>query len=109
MRKQVSQNELLESVAKKASVDNEVAEKVFSAFVECLKECIGNNEDVTIPSVGTFISVLRPAHKRFHPITGEERDIPERTSVRFEFDREYSHVHRHAERHPDHKDAEEAK
>lgn len=81
---EVLQNELdghREQLA--GSTSKKEATQVLAAICSALKIGLDDEGEVTLPGLGKFKTVTRPARTARNPQTGEAVQVPERTAIKF--------------------------
>jgi DNA-binding protein HU-beta len=81
--------QLIEVVAKAASVTKVDAENVLNAAIDSIKKSVKKGEDVTLIGFGTFTKSKRQARSGRNPQTGKEIEIPAMTVPKFRPGREF--------------------
>jgi nucleoid DNA-binding protein len=76
---QMTKSELISSIKTDTGVPRSSINDVISSLVEY----INLTEKITLPGLGTFKHVVRPAHTARNPRTGETVDVPEKTVLTF--------------------------
>ena len=79
----MTKEELVKTIAKKADVNQHVAQRCLNAFLETVKEAVKNGKQVRIVGFGKFAQVERKARIGKNPKTGEKIKIPAKKVVRF--------------------------
>lgn len=75
--------ELVEQVAKRAGVSQQMADKVLVAALESIIESVSQNKVVTLIGFGTFRAVDRAERVGRNPVTGEQIKIPSQRLPKF--------------------------
>ncbi|EHY32025.1 MAG: HU family DNA-binding protein [Sutterella parvirubra] len=75
--------ELVEQVAKRAGVSQQMADKVLVAALESIIESVCQNKVVTLIGFGTFRAVDRAERVGRNPVTGEQIKIPSQRLPKF--------------------------
>ena len=75
--------ELVEQVAKRAGVSQQMADKVLVAALESIIESVCQNTVVTLIGFGTFRAVDRAERVGRNPVTGEQIKIPSQRLPKF--------------------------
>lgn len=75
--------ELVEQVAKRAGVSQQMADKVLVAALESIIESVCQNKVVTLIGFGTFHAVDRAERVGRNPVTGEQIKIPSQRLPKF--------------------------
>ena len=75
--------ELVEQVAKRAGVSQQMADKVLVAALESIIESVCQNKVVTLIGFGTFRAVDRAERVGHNPVTGEQIKIPSQRLPKF--------------------------
>jgi DNA-binding protein HU-beta len=75
--------ELIDVIAKDASLTRVDARKFLEAFLETTSTTLIKGEKVTLFGFGTFYIVERVARTGRNPITGESLDVPAKKVVKF--------------------------
>ena len=71
----MNKQELIKSMAEKASLNKANSEKALNAFIETLQEALANGEKVQLIGFGTFETKERAAKVGLNPRTKEKIDI----------------------------------
>jgi DNA-binding protein HU-beta len=80
----IGKAKLIELIALKTGEKKQTVGSVLEKFVETVKEeVLESGQDVRIRDFGTFKQKVTAARKGRNPRTGDEIDIPGRTSVTF--------------------------
>ena len=79
----MNKEELVQEVAKKASVSQKEAAEVISAWIETVEKTVSKGKKVTLVGFGTFESRKRAARIGRNPQTGKEIKIPAKTVPAF--------------------------
>ena len=72
----MNKEELVQEVAKKASVTQKEAAEVLSALVDTIQKTVAKGKKVTLVGFGTWESRKRAARIGINPQTGKELKIP---------------------------------
>ena len=75
--------ELVEQVAKRAGVSQQMADKVLVAALESIIESVCQNKVVTLIGFGAFRAVDRAERVGRNPVTGEQIKIPSQRLPKF--------------------------
>jgi DNA-binding protein HU-beta len=75
--------ELIDAIAKKASLTKVNARNFLSAFLEVTSTSLINGDKVTLFGFGTFSIVERKARLGRNPITGASIDVPAKKIIKF--------------------------
>lgn len=87
----MNKKEFIESLAKAGDFKQEVAEGVYTVFIETLKISLLSCDDkVTLPELGKFEVKLRKARDGVNPNTGEKIRISEKKTVSFKLAKKLS-------------------
>ena len=68
--------ELIASVAAEAGLKKSVAEKILTAFTDCIEKALQSGDKVTLTGFGTFQCTRRASRTGRNPRTGKEIKIP---------------------------------
>ncbi|MDR1129798.1 MAG: HU family DNA-binding protein [Prevotellaceae bacterium] len=79
----MSKAELIDAIAKSASLKRADARKFLDAFVEVASTSLIKGEEVIVFRFGTFSIIEKVARTGRNPLTGESLDIPAKKVVRF--------------------------
>ena len=83
----MNKSELVDKVAEKAEMSRAAAARAVDAIFDtasgAVSEAVHKAGELNIPGFGKFTRKTRAARKGRNPRTGEEIDIPERTTVAF--------------------------
>jgi DNA-binding protein HU-beta len=79
----MNKTELIEQVAKGASISKASAAKVVSAFTSSVTKALKKGDSVTLIGFGTFVVSKRAARMGRNPQTGKEIKIAARTAPGF--------------------------
>jgi len=79
----MNKNELVSSVAEKASLTKVQAGAAVDAFIASVTEALASGGDLRLPGFGSFEVAHRAATKGRNPSTGAEIDIPARNVPKF--------------------------
>lgn len=79
----MNKNELVSTVAAKASISQAAAKEAIDGVLAAITEAIKNNDDVALVGFGTFKPKISAARKGINPATGESIQIPAKKSVAF--------------------------
>jgi len=79
----MNKNELVSSVAEKASLTKTQAGAAVDAFIASVTEALASGGDLRLPGFGSFEVSHRAATKGRNPSTGAEIDIPARNVPKF--------------------------
>lgn len=83
----MNKSELVDKVAEKAEMSRAAAARAVDAIFDtasgAVSEAVHRAGELNIPGFGKFTRKTRAARKGRNPRTGEEIDIPERTTVAF--------------------------
>ena len=79
----MNQGDLIEKVAKGASISKAEAERAIYAFKEAITDSLRKNNKVTLVGFGTFAVSHRRARRGHNPYTAERIKIPATKAVRF--------------------------
>ncbi len=83
-KKRISKRELILELQKKLELKNQtIANDILDAFCEIIKDHIVNDEEVSLPTVGTFYAKHIEAKPIRNPRTGEVKDTPAHIVPRF--------------------------
>ena len=74
----MNKEELVQEIAKKASVTQKEAAEVLAALIETVQKTVSKGKKVTLVGFGTFSAKKRAARTGRNPQTGEEVKIPAR-------------------------------
>ncbi len=84
MAERIGKDELVRNVAKKVEgVSIADTSRIVSAFIDEIKEQIGDGKDVALVEFGTFKKTVRSARNGRNLQTGEPMNIPERVMCTF--------------------------
>lgn len=72
----MNKGELVDDVAKKASVTKKQADAVITAVIETIMEAVSEGDKVTLVGFGSFESRDRKEREGRNPKTGEKMEIP---------------------------------
>ena len=72
----MNKEELVQEIAKKASVTQKEAAEVLGALIETIQKTVSKGKKVTLVGFGTFESRKRAARIGRNPQTGKELKIP---------------------------------
>ncbi len=75
--------DLIAAVAEETELSRIKAGEVVDAVFNAITSALQKKEEVRLVGFGTFASTVRKASTGRNPRTGEERAIPESTTVRF--------------------------
>lgn len=84
--------QLIESVAKQASVTKVDAENILNYTLDVIKKSVKKGDDVTLIGFGTFTKSKRKARTGRNPQTGKEIKIPAMTVPKFRPGREFKNA-----------------
>ena len=79
----MNKEELVQEIAKKASVTQKEATEVLSSLVETIQKTVAKGKKVTLVGFGTFEPRKRAARTGRNPQTGKELKIPAKTVPAF--------------------------
>jgi len=79
----VNKKELVDALAKKASITKKDAEAFLDAFVDVVYETLSKGEEVKLVGFGTFKVQERAARKGVNPQTGKPLKIPAKKVPKF--------------------------
>ena len=79
----MNKEELVQEIAKKASVTQKDAAEVLGALVDTIQKTVSKGKKVTLVGFGTFEARKRAARIGRNPQTGKELKIPARTVPAF--------------------------
>ena len=79
----MNQGDLIEKVAKRASISKAEAERAINAVKEAIADSLRKNDKVTLVGFGTFAVSHRRARRGHNPHTAERIKIPATRAVRF--------------------------
>ncbi len=79
----MNKEELVQEVAKKASVSQKEAAEIINAWVDTVQKTVAKGKKVTLVGFGTFESRKRAARIGRNPQTGKEIKIPAKTVPAF--------------------------
>ena len=79
----MNKEELVQEIAKKASVTQKEAAEVLGALIETIQKTVSKGKKVTLVGFGTFESRKRAARIGRNPQTGKELKIPASTVPAF--------------------------
>ena len=79
----MNQGDLIEKVAKRASISKAEAERAINAVNEAIADSLRKNDKVTLVGFGTFAVSHRKARRGHNPHTAERIKIPATRAVRF--------------------------
>lgn len=83
----MNKSEFIDKVAEKAEMSRAAAARAFEAIFDtasgAVSEAVHQAGELNIPGFGKFTRKTRAARKGRNPRTGQEIDIPERTTVGF--------------------------
>jgi DNA-binding protein HU-beta len=79
----MNKGELVDQVAKKASVTKKAAEQIVTATIDTIMETVADGEKVTLVGFGTFEPRERKAREGRNPKTGDKMEIPATTVPAF--------------------------
>jgi len=79
----MNQGDLIEKVAKRASISKAEAERAINAVKEAIADSLRKNDKVTLVGFGTFAVSHRKARRGHNPHTAERIKIPATRAVRF--------------------------
>lgn len=86
----MNKGNIVESIAKNASISKAQAAKALDAFVDSTMTAVKKGDKVTLVGFGTFSSSKRSARKGRNPQTGKEINIPARKVVKFKAGKAFS-------------------
>ena len=75
----MNKEELVQEIAKKASVTQKEAAEVLGALIETIQKTVSKGKKVTLVGFGTFEARKRAARKGRNPQTGKEIKIAAKT------------------------------
>jgi DNA-binding protein HU-beta len=79
----MNQGDLIEKVAKRASISKAQAERALNAVKEAITDSLRKNDRVTLVGFGTFSLSHRKARRGHNPYTAERIKIPATRGIRF--------------------------
>ncbi len=79
----MNKGELVDAIAKKASVNKKTADEVLTATLEAIVEAVSSGDKVTLVGFGSFEPRERKAREGRNPKTGAKMDIPATTVPAF--------------------------
>ena len=79
----MNKEELVQEIAKKASVTQKEAAEVLAALIETVQKTVSKGKKVTLVGFGTFEARKRAARIGRNPQTGKELKIPATTVPAF--------------------------
>ena len=79
----MNKGDLTKAVAEGTGLSQADAGRAVDAVFDTISESIKGRESVAIAGFGTFVAKTSKARKGRNPSTGEEIDIPEKTSAAF--------------------------
>ena len=79
----MNKEELVQEIAKKASVTQKEAAEVLAALLETVQKTVSKGKKVTLVGFGTFEARKRSARTGRNPQTGKEIKIPAKTVPAF--------------------------
>ena len=79
----MNKEELVQEIAKKASVTQKEAAEVLAALLETVQKTVSKGKKVTLVGFGTFEPRKRAARNGRNPQTGKEIKIPAKTVPAF--------------------------
>src|SRR4029453_7970642 len=79
----MNQGDLIEKVAKRASISKAEAERAINAVKEAIADSLRKNDKVPLVGFGTFAVSHRKARRGHNPYTAERIKIPATKAVRF--------------------------
>jgi len=79
----VNKQELLRTVAKKATITNAESEAVLKSFMEAVRDSLKKGEKVQLVGFGSFTTVKRAARKGVNPKTKKPIQIPAKKVAKF--------------------------
>ena len=79
----MNKEELVQEIAKKASVTQKEAAEVLGALIETVQKTVAKGKKVTLVGFGTFEARTRKAREGQNPRTGEKVAIPAATIPAF--------------------------
>jgi nucleoid DNA-binding protein len=75
----MTKKEMVDIIAEKTGAKKIIIEDV----IRVLADTINSVDKITIPSLGTFKHVMRPACTRRNPLTGEPVECPQKEVLKF--------------------------
>jgi DNA-binding protein HU-beta len=79
----MNKTELIDAIAKQASLSKVSARKFLNAFVDVTSTTLVSGDRVTLFGLGTFSVVERSARTGRNPITGASLKVPAKKVVKF--------------------------
>ena len=88
----MNKEELVQEIAKKASVTQKEAAEVLAALLETVQKTVSKGKKVTLVGFGTFEARKRAARIGRNPQTGKELKIPAKTVPTFSAGKKFKTV-----------------
>ena len=88
----MNKEELVQEIAKKASVTQKEAAEVLAALIETVQKTVSKGKKVTLVGFGTFEPRKRAARNGRNPQTGKEIKIPAKTVPVFSAGKKFKEV-----------------
>ena len=79
----MNKQELVKTMAKKASITNVESEAALKAFIHAVRETLKKGEKVQLVGFGSFTTVKRAARKGVNPKTKKAINIPAKRVAKF--------------------------
>lgn len=79
----MNKQELIKTVAKRATITNVESEAVLKAFIDCVRETLKKGEKIQLVGFGSFATVKRAARKGVNPKTKRPIQIPAKKVAKF--------------------------